>query len=319
MTQGYVRTVLGDVDPERLGVVDYHDHLFQVSPLLPGDELDDEERSGEEAADLVAAGVGCLVEATPIGLGRRPDAVARISEACKLHVVHATGAHREAHYPNRPSITELSTDQLLERFHADLVVGMSSESGDPEQRLGAPQAGFVKLGIGYWALTGFERRVLAAVGESSRITGAPVMVHLEFGSAAHEVLDMLASMGCPPQRVALAHADRNPDPGLHLELASRGAFLGYDGCARSKSWPDSVLIDCLARVVVGGGGSQLLLGGDVARSTRYLAYGGMPGLAYTYRRFLPRVREAVGDDATTLITSHNPSRWLTWGLADTQP
>ena len=49
-----VRTVLGDVDPAELGTVDYHEHLFQVSPLLPGDELDDEERSGAEAADLHA-------------------------------------------------------------------------------------------------------------------------------------------------------------------------------------------------------------------------------------------------------------------------
>lgn len=42
MTKQNIRTVLGDVDASLLGAVDYHEYLFQVSPLLPGDELDDE-------------------------------------------------------------------------------------------------------------------------------------------------------------------------------------------------------------------------------------------------------------------------------------
>jgi len=43
------RTVLGDRPAGELGHVDYHEHLFQVSPLLVGDELTDETNSGEEA------------------------------------------------------------------------------------------------------------------------------------------------------------------------------------------------------------------------------------------------------------------------------
>ena len=65
-----VRTVLGDLDPSRLGRVDYHEHLFQVSPLLVGDELDDEAASGEEAGLLRASGFEAMVDATPFGLGR---------------------------------------------------------------------------------------------------------------------------------------------------------------------------------------------------------------------------------------------------------
>ena len=44
-----------------------------------------------------------------------------------------------------------------------------------------------------------------------------------------------------------AHVDRNPDPGLHAELAAAGAYLGYDGFARIRDWPDSMLIDCVVR------------------------------------------------------------------------
>ena len=67
-----VRTVLGDIDPGDLGRTDYHEHLFQVSPLLVGDELDDEERSGAEAKSLYEAGMQSMVDATPMGLGRNP-------------------------------------------------------------------------------------------------------------------------------------------------------------------------------------------------------------------------------------------------------
>lgn len=317
MTVPAVRTVLGDVAPEGLGVVDYHDHLFQTTPLLPGDELDDEDRSREEAGALVEAGVGCLVEATPIGLGRVPSAVARISRDLGLHVVHTTGVHRESHYPDRPDFTAMSAEQLADAFRAELINGLMDDrdARDDEPVRDHGRAGLVKIGIGYWSLTSFERRALEAAGAVSTEFDAPVMVHLEHGSAAHEVLTMLAEVGCPEDRVALAHIDRNPDPGLHLELAARGAYLGYDGCARHKSWPDSVLIDCLQKVFAGGGEDRTLLGGDVARRSRYESYGGMPGLAYTYRRFLPRVRSAIGEQGVARLTTANPARWLTWRTA----
>lgn len=37
----HVRTVLGDITPDALGVTNAHDHLFFCSPTLPGQELDD--------------------------------------------------------------------------------------------------------------------------------------------------------------------------------------------------------------------------------------------------------------------------------------
>jgi 5-phospho-D-xylono-1,4-lactonase len=298
-----VRTVLGDVEPAELGATDYHEHLFQVTPLLAGDELDDETASGREAGLLRRSGAAAMVEATPTGLGRRPDAVARVSERTGLRIVHVTGAHREAHYrPGDPLLGE-PVEALVDRFSRDLLSGMDGTT---------VRAGAVKAGAGYWALTPFERRVLAAAGRIAAGTGAPVMVHLEHGSAGNEVLDLLGAEGCPADRVALAHVDRNPDPVLLGELAGRGAYLGFDGAARHQRWPDSVLVDCLAAVVEAGGGDRVLLGGDVARRTRYVAYVGMPGLAYLFDRFVPRVRAAVGDAVLDAVLVTNPARWLSW-------
>jgi 5-phospho-D-xylono-1,4-lactonase len=38
----------------------------------------------------------------------------------------------------------------------------------------------------------------------------------------------------------------------------------------------------------------------------------MPGLAYLFERFVPRVRQALGDAALEALLVTNPARWLSW-------
>lgn len=314
----FIRTVLGDVRPDQLGRVNYHEHLFQATPLLPGDELDDEELSSREAGHLRRSGFDGFVDATPCGLGRRPAAVARIAAATGLHIVAATGLHRSAHYRDGDPVLAASAEAMSAHFLRDLADGMRADDHrwDGDAAVGPAgrpvRAGIVKVGIDYWSIDGFATRAIEAAGRAHAATGAPVMVHLEHGSAGHEVLDRLAGAGVAADRVVLAHADRNPDPVLHAELAGRGAYLGYDGAARHREWPDGVLVQCLSDVVAAGGGDRVLLGGDVARRRRYAAYGGMPGLAYLGTRFVPRVRAALGAAATDMLLRANPARLLAW-------
>lgn len=310
------RTVLGDVEPTDLGSVDYHEHLFQVSPLLPGDDLDDEVRSAAEARLLRRSGFRTMLEATPTALGRRPGALARISADTGLHIIATTGVHRQAHYPDTEWLVDSSVEQLTARFVRDIQNAMSvadSASGadDATTPSGEPiRAGMLKTGVGYWAISAFERTALAAVSAAHAATNAPVMVHLEYGSAAHDVLDILEGDGVELSSVVLAHIDRNPDPGLHAELAARGAYLGYDGAARAKSWPDSTLIACLVEAARRGAERRIVIGGDVARASRYVSYGGLPGLGYLGERFLPRLRAAGGDELLARVVNENPQRLL---------
>ncbi|SDK79431.1 aryldialkylphosphatase [Cryobacterium sp. Sr8] len=313
-----VRTVLGDLDPARLGRVNYHEHLFQVSPLLPGDELDDEGSSRQEACLLAASGFDAMVDATPIGLGRDPEAVARISLASGLGVIATTGAHHEGHYPANHWLRDLPAEPRSRAFLADLTLGMPRRDGDQDRGLaagpdsGPVRAGLLKAAIGYWSITPFERITLEAVALAHAATGAPVMVHLEFCTAAHEVLDLLDAAGVPAHRVLLAHADRDPNPALHLDLAARGAWLGYDGMARPRTRSDAELLDLTEAVVSGGGADHILLGGDVARRSRYSAYGGMPGLAYLGERYLPQLRTRIGSEVVEGMLTRNAQRFLTW-------
>jgi len=294
---GLVRTVLGDIEPSTLGRVNYHEHLFQRSPLLPEDDLDDERRSRDELALLRNSGFDAMIDATPVGLGRNPEAVSRLSLSTQVTVVATTGRHRDAHYSDQ-AWAQSGNEALWEKILVhELTCGMAQEDkgyaiSDPDRIAvarsahGEPiRAGLLKAGIDYWQISPAEHSTLAAVATAYRATGAPVMVHTEWCSAAMEVLDLLSKLGVPESRVVIAHADRNPDPGLHSAIAERGAYLGYDGAGRHKTWPDSVLLDALTALVNAGYVERILLGADVARRRRYRSYGGLPGLGYLWEQF----------------------------------
>jgi predicted metal-dependent phosphotriesterase family hydrolase len=116
-------------------------------------------------------------------------------------------------------LLELSSGQLANRFTDDVQVGMavrdaagSAEVVANEAGL-AVRAGVLKAGIGYWGWTAFQRRVLAAVADAHARTGAPVMVHLEHGSAAFELLEVLASDGvCDLRRCSWRMLTATPIP-----------------------------------------------------------------------------------------------------------
>lgn len=292
-----VRTVRGDLAPGDLGRTDYHEHLLMRSPLLAGDELDDLDRSAAETAQLRGAGIDAVVELTPLGCGRDPAGVAAIAQRTGVHIVLATGVHREAHYPVDHPLRELAPDQLVARFVTDLTE--------------APvRAGVIKVGTGYWSISEFERRVLDAAAQAHRRTGAPIVCHLEHGTAAWEVVELLTGAGVAPASLALAHADRNPDPVLHADLAQAGVYLGYDGAGRTKYWPDNVLISCLVSAAERGGAARLLLGGDVARRSSFRAYGGLPGMTYLPAVFIPRLARVAGEELVHQILVDNPARFL---------
>jgi 5-phospho-D-xylono-1,4-lactonase len=295
-----VPTVLGEVPVADLGRTNVHEHLLMRDPLLPGDELEDEGRSAAELELFLASGFDAVVELTPLGLGRNPKGLASIARRTGAHIVMATGVHHGGHYPSEHPLRKLGVAELAERFTSDLLNGTD----------GGVRAGVIKVGIGYWSISDFERTVLDAAAISHIDTSAPVVCHLEHGTAGAELLELLTARGVAPDRILLAHADRNPDPGLHAELAQAGAYLGYDGWSRAKYWPDSALIDCLISSVERGAAERIVLGNDVARRSAFNSYGGLPGLSYLGSRVVPRLRDCGGQELLETLLVRNPARLL---------
>jgi 5-phospho-D-xylono-1,4-lactonase len=286
-----IRTVRGDIAPDEFGPCDAHEHLFLVTPAQPGDEYADVDRAIEEATTLRAAGAQALVDWTPIGLGRDLDGLAAVSEATGLHIVAATGLHRDVHYAADDPARSESEDALADRFAAEL-----------------DRCGIIKVGAGYHALTPFEAKVFAAAAGAHARIGAPVCVHTEHGTMGGALVERLGELGVPGERVILAHVDRNPDAGEHAETAAMGAWLQLDGPGRTKYWPDSTILALIADLAERGHADRLLLGGDTGRRSMMRAYGGGPGLDYVFARFKPRLERELGTELSERIFVENPAR-----------
>ena len=290
-----VRTVLGDLAPSALGACDAHEHLFLVTPAQPGDEYEGVDEAIEEVRRLHAAGGRWLVDWTPIGLGRDLPGLARVARETGVHVVAATGLHRDVHYAEEDPLRSTPADQLAERFTAELS---------------APElpCGVIKIGAGYHRLSPFERVAFEAAAEAHARTGAPVCVHTEHGTMGLELTELLGGLGVPAGSVVLAHLDRNPDPGEHAETAAAGAWLQLDGPGRTKYWPDSTILELIAALAERGHDGSILLGGDTGRRSMLRAYDGGPGLDYLFRRFKPRLERELGRELSEQIFVTNPAR-----------
>jgi 5-phospho-D-xylono-1,4-lactonase len=286
-----VRTIRGDIAPEALGPCDAHEHLFLVTPAQPGDEYSDIAKAIEEATALRAAGAQALVDWTPIGLGRDLDGLRAVSEATGLHILAATGLHRDVHYARDDSLRGKAEDVLADSFVADLE-----------------RCGIIKVGADYHSITPFEAKAFAAAARAHREVGAPVCVHTEHGTMGLAIVERLRELGVPPDRVILAHVDRNPDAGEHAETAATGAWLQLDGPGRTKYWPDSTILRLISDLAERGCVDRLLLGGDTGRRSMLRAYGGGPGLDYVFARFKPRLERELGRELSEQIFVANPAR-----------
>jgi 5-phospho-D-xylono-1,4-lactonase len=295
-----VRTVLGDVAPADLGVVDAHDHLFFRTPLLPGQELDDPDAAAAELRAFADLGGRTVVQWTPFGMGRRAQALVELSRQTAVNVIAATGVHQAAHYdPSElaglyPRLTELFVDELTRAI------------GESDAR-----AGLIKVAGEFHRLDEHARRTMIAAAEAHRATGAPIAVHLELGTAAVDVLDLLCGeLDVPPARVILGHLNRSPDARMHREVAQAGAYIAFDGPSRANHATDWRLLDSIASLAEAGHAEQLLLGADTTTSRARAATGEGPGMPFLLRGLRPRIERELGDALAAKMFVDNPARAL---------
>ena len=284
-----IRTVLGDIPSDALGVCDAHDHVFFASAALPGEELTDRDAALAELRGFAEAGGQALVQWTPLGLGGDREGLAALSRATGVRLVAATGLHQSIHYEREPA-----GDDLAQRFVDELT--------------DAVPAGVIKIAGQYHRLGSYEERAFEAAAAAAATTGAPVCVHTEMGTHADAILERLDALGVAPGRVVLGHLNRNPDAGLHLERARSGAFLAYDGPSRANHFTDWRLFDLLHHMASDGALGQVLLGADTTTRSATTTAGGGPGMKGLMQTTRRRLQRELGPTAAAAVFVHNPAR-----------
>lgn len=307
-----VQTVLGPVAASDLGMTLAHEHLLThptPSPTLPlrGRDmleeeldliLDDPKAALAELGFFRAAGGSSLVEVTPIDYGRDLKGLAELSRASGVHIVAATGLHKDqwsAAYTAR-----LDEDDLTETFTRELQDGVDGV-----------KPGVIKIGSSRERVTDGERKAFVAAARAQRATGAPITTHTEAGFLALEQLELLRGAGADPERIVIGHLDRRLDVEYHAAVLRQGAYVGYDQVGKPKYASDQQRAEALAELVRCGFGSQLLIAGDLGRRSYWRAYGGQPGLDYIPRVFLGILSAAgLTPSQVEALVVANPARVL---------
>lgn len=346
---GLVQTVLGPVEPGRLGPTLTHEHLlvdlvcyleqpneatgrsYADAPLAMDNlgatvsrwyqcrdqlQLLDEEDAVRDAAAFRYCGGGTLVDVTSRGIGRDPLALARISRASGLNVVMGAGYYIPQSHP--PDLHLRSEESLYDEMVRDVRDGV----GDSGIRAGI----LGELGCTH-PLTDVTQRILAAAAAASNATGAPISIHPGPGlGSAMEIIAALDRGGADLARVAIGHLGfRLPEPSSLLPIVEAGCYAQFDhfGSFEDTSLRTATATDFVANdiqrfdmaefLTSEGYGGQILFSHDVCWRSHRLGWGGK-GYSHVLETLVPRMRTrgwSASDIDNVLI--HNPARLLAFG------
>jgi 5-phospho-D-xylono-1,4-lactonase len=306
-----VRTVLGDVPSDRLGVCYAHEHLVidggvpkLINPEISLQLVDD---AVAELRPCVAAGLGAVVDAMPADAGRNVVKLAAISRRAGVHVVAATGLHHARFYGERHWGELLEPEEMAELFVGDLAEGIdANDLNGPVVRRTGHRAGVVKVAGSLEGPSARDRRTFEAAAIAVARVGTALLTHCEGGTGGVAQLRLLDQLGVPLDHVILSHTDKVADRGYHRELLATGAYVVYDQGLRS---PEDTA--CLVRWMVEDGyGGQVLLGTDGARRSLWSVLGGSPGLAALRTHLGKRLADELGPAVMDRIWVTNPASAL---------
>lgn len=339
----FVRTVLGDITPDQMGITLPHEHILcdgsvwvrqpteasqqayaDAEPTLdnlwwmrqyPNSNrsvvrIVDEDVAVREVLEFKKWGGSTIVELTCIGLGRDVRGLARIARRTGLNIVAACGFYIEASHSDW--VRGASIDELADVMVRDIEEGVDGTS---------IRAGIIgELGISEPFSEG-ERRVVRAAARAQKRTGAAISVHtaahaIEVESALH-VADIIEDEGGDLGRVIMGHMDTTLHKlDYHRRVAARGCWIEFDLFGHEFfesendfiSPGDSAKTRAVRDLIETGLADQLLLSHDTAYKIQTQTYGGY-GYAHLLRNILPRFRvEGVAEETILQIMTENPRR-----------
>jgi phosphotriesterase-related protein len=337
---GQAMTVTGPIPVDQMGVTLMHEHILldtsswwkcpchaseiaiaqqpvsieiigelRMNPFLNRDNcflLDVDLAMGEldKFADL---GGHTVVDPTCFGIGRDPDALARISRRTRLNVIMGSGYYLEASHPGE--VRDMDAEAIAQKIIAD--VG----GGETQPRIMAGLIGEIGVSKDF---TEAEQKSLIGAARAARITGVPLSIHLPgWERLGHKALDLVEAEGADLDHTVLCHMNPSfEDRAYQTSLADRGAFLEYDMIGMdyyyadqsAQSPSDEENARAIRGLVDAGYADRVLLSQDVFLKMMLTRYGGF-GYGYILKHFLPRLmRHGLDQPVLDHLMIANPRR-----------
>ena len=308
-----VQTLRGAVDGADLGRTLMHEHLFIVDPDVARnvdtgwDPDQGVARAAERLTELVADGIGTVVDLTVIGLGRDVPLMLRAASQAEVHVVAATGLYSFYEIPMYFRFRR--TDHMADCFVRDIEEGIG-ETG--------VRAGILKCATDEAGVTDGVAKVLRAVSRAHLRTGMPISTHTH--AATERGLDQLrvfAEEGVDPARVVIGHSGDTADLDYLQRILDTGATLGMDRFGLDAILGFAERVATVAELCARGYAGQLVLSHDASCYTDVLSAETLrrtsPNwhLRHITRDVLPALRErGVSAEQIDAMLVDNPRRIL---------
>ncbi len=295
-----LHTTLGPKRADELGMILPHEHIFVDlrTPDQPGygeaEAADVVRLMAPEVAAAANCGITAIVECSTHGVGRRADCDLAVSRATGMPIVVPTGNYRE------PWVS----DWVRSASEADLEALMYREM--TEGMDGTPVlAAWIKVSAGDDGITVLEERILRAAARAAKRTGAVIGSHTIRGRVVMDQLDIIEAEGYRADRFISIHTQNEPDFGLNLAVAERGAWIEYDHVGRA---PDDEVASLILKALEAGKATQLLLSHDRGWYDPAQPGGGVPKpFTHLSDVMLPLLRQrGVTDDTIRQLMVTNP-------------
>ena len=259
-------TTRGSIDTADLGVTLMHEHVFimtteitQNYPDAFGDEARREADAVARLNELKARGVDTIVDLTVIGLGRYIPRIARVAAATGVNIVVATGVYT---YNDVPFFFHyLGPGTMLDgpEIMADMFV-RDIEDGIADTGI---KAAILKCATDEPGVTPGVERVLRAVAQAHRRTGAPISTHTHAGTRRGlEQQRIFEEEGVDLSRVVIGHSGDSTDLGYLEELIAAGSYLGMDRFGIDLILPFEDRVNTVAAMCERGHADKMVLSHD---------------------------------------------------------
>ncbi|MBN1191435.1 MAG: TatD family hydrolase [Dehalococcoidales bacterium] len=343
--KGKIQTVLGVIEPEKIGITSCHEHiLFDMVDVwrapFPASERDlafkrvtlenlgivranpaaikdnmcqtDESLAIEEILRFKYAGGGTIVELSQNGLHRDPAGLARVARATGINIVMGSGYYIGITHPEDMDMR--TEEEITNEVVRDILVGVGNTG---------IHAGIIgEIGSSY-PCTSNEKKVLRACAHAQQRTGVPINIHPSLTEEGLlENISTLKDAGADLTHVAISHVD-GYDYTLDTQrkVLEAGCYIVYDGCG-NVVYPFSYMgqminvdsdvhrINKIRKLIEHGFINQILLGGDICFKCLLSAYGGF-GYAHIINNLIPLMHaKGMTEEQVNILTIDNPTRFL---------
>ena len=263
-----METARGPIRAEMLGATLMHEHIFGLSPEILWNWPDipegwDPELRARQAATTLdrvkAAGIDTVVDLTVIGLGRFVPAIQRVAELTGINIVVATGVYTydtlPGYFAHRgPGTIFGGPERMVELFVRDIAEGIG--------RTGV-KAGLLKCATDRQGVTPGVERVLRAVAQAHRETGAPISTHTD--ASTLRGLDqqrIFREEGVDLSRLVIGHSGDTTNIGYLEELIANGSYIGMDRFGIDNILPFEERVRTVATMCARGHADRMVLSHD---------------------------------------------------------